>query len=217
MPTTLNVRINVDSPINRKAIDDAAKNKWIKALAKAAPLIQKDMRQGLVMSGKYLTPFIETDLWQFLLLPSTIAELGFISLKPLYEDLLPSISDSSYIYAKHDKLYIGMVDMNFVATSTIHRSAGTGQLGELSWFVDWVINGVTVQDYEFVQTGPPIPRSSRIAGSEAGLMVYVRGGGFWKFPPIYKDSLDKWLQSNIEALKVIIGLRMAEVIRKRNT
>lgn len=209
------VDINVMSGKNNRAINIAIGKKWNKAIAGASVQIQNVLRRGLVYEPTMgLKPFTDTDLWKFLMQPETLAELGFISMKPLTEDLLTSILMTIFVQpggGNPKSMLINVFDMQFIANATIHRSAGTGQLGPVSWFVDWIIKGVPVTEYHFEETGPPIPRSSRLAGDKAGLMIK---GGLWQFPPQFRDAVDDWLDSNKQAIKKIVETSIRTQIGK---
>lgn len=208
----ITLKIDFDDRINLNAYQNAVRKKWNKAVSKAAPKLERDLKESVTKS-KFLTAFTDTKLWRFLHTKEALAELGFTSLKPLYEDLLPALKKTIICVAdSRGTLAIRMINMDIVARMTIHRSAGTGKLGEVSWFVDWIINGEPVQSYQFERTGPPRPRSSRISGAEAGLMIQSLGGGFWQFPPIYKGELDMWLLNNINSIKALAGMRIMEGI-----
>jgi len=209
------VEINVMAGKNNRAINVAIGKKWNKALAGASVQAERVLKRGLVNDPVMgLKPFTSTDLWQFLMQPSTLAELGFITTKPLTEDLLGSIANTISVEVgsgKVNKLLVKVFDMQFVANATIHRSAGEGQLGPVSWFVDWIIKGVPVTDYHFKETGPPKPRSSQLAGDKAGLMIK---GGLWTFPPQFRDAVDDWLDSNKVAIKKVTEAAIKTTIGK---
>ncbi len=207
--------INVMTGKNKKAIQTVMIKKWNKSLYGAAVEVEQILKRGMVyepMMG--LSSFTDTDLWNFLMLPETLAELGFITLQPLTEDLLGNLSKTIFVKVGGGKvkyIKINIFDMQFMANATIHRSEGTGQLGPVSWFVDWIIKGVPVSDYRFKETGPPRPRSSRLAGSKAGLMIE---GGLWQFPPQFRDAVDTWLGSNIKAIKMLVETSIRRQIGK---
>lgn len=209
------VKINVMSGKNKKAINTAITKKWNRAIAGASVQIENVLRRGLVDDSVLgLKPFTSTDLWKFLMQPETLAELGFMSTKPLTEDLLISILKTIFVSTgsgNPKKMLINIFDMQFIANATIHRSAGDGQLGSVSWFVDWIIKGVPVTEYHFEETGPPIPRSSRLAGDKAGLMIQ---GGLWQFPPQFRDAVDDWLDSNKVAIKKVVETSIRTQIGK---
>lgn len=196
---------------NISALKKALNKRWNKTVDRITPGLSNRLPKLMVDGGGNFKAFVNTKLFRFLNTPEALAELGFVTIQPLYEDLLPSLRDTIKVVNNKKKLrviQIDMIDMQMVSRATIHRSAGTGQLGQISWFVDWIISGLPVQDYSFERTGPPIPRSSRIAGAEAGLMVPSRGGGFWQFPPIYKYAIMEWLQSNIPAITRLVEVEM---------
>lgn len=205
----------VMSGINNKVIKDVIIKKWNRALINAAVNIEAILKKALIdQSMLGIKAFTDTPLWFFLMLPETLAELGFITTKPLTEDLLSSILETIFVKVKGGNkkyLIIDILDMRYIANATIHRSAGTGQLGQISWFVDWIIKGIPVTDYSFKQTGPPTPRSSRLAGDKAGLMIE---GGMWEFPPVFRDSIDVWLDSNIQAIQKLVENNIRLYIRR---
>lgn len=209
------LQINVMAGKNKKALMTAMVKKWNKALYGAAVDVDQVLKRGIVYESVLgLLPFTSTDLWNFLILPETLAELGFITRQPLTEDLLGNLSKTIVVTVGGGKIKymkINIFDMQFMANATIHRSEGTGQLGPVSWFVDWIIKGVPVSDYHFKETGPPGPRSSRLAGSKAGLMVE---GGLWQFPPQFRDAVDTWLGSNIKAIKMLVETSIRKQIGK---
>lgn len=210
-----NFECKVTSGPNRSVIRDAILKKWNKAISNAAVNIESILKKALIdQSMLGIKAFTDTPLWFFLMLPETLAELGFVTTQPLTDDLLGSIVETIFVKVKGGSkkyLIIDILDMRYVANATIHRSAGTGQLGQISWFVDWIIKGVPVTDYRFKQTGPPIPRSSRLAGSKAGLMVE---GGMWEFPPTFRDSVDNWLDSNIQPIQKLVENNIRLYIRR---
>ena len=207
--------INVTTGKNKKAITTAMVKKWNKSLYGAAIEIDQVLKRGLVYESTMgLSAFTSIELWNFLMLPETLAELGFITLDPLKEDLLGNLSKTIFVKVGGSTtkyITINIFDMQFMAQATIHRSEGTGQLGPVSWFVDWIIKGVPVSDHHFKETGPPKPRSSRLAGSKAGLMVE---GGLWQFPPQFRDAVDTWLDSNVKAIKRLVETSIRRQIGK---
>lgn len=209
------LQINVMTGKNKKALTTAVIKKWNKALYGAAVEVDQVLKRGLVYESVLgLSAFSSTNLWNFLMLPETLAELGFITTDPLTVDLLGNLSNTIFVKVgggKVKNMTINIFDMQFMAKATIHRSAGTGQLGDVSWFVDWIIKGVPVNDYRFKETGPPAPRSSRLSGSRAGLMIE---GGLWQFPPQFRDAVDEWLQSNIGAMKTLVETSIRKQIGK---
>jgi len=190
---------------NKKAINTAIVKKWNIALIRSTVNIEAILKSALISEPSFgIKPFTQTELWQFLMQPETLAELGFISLKPLTEDLLDSILQTIFVKTTRGtkrRMIINIFDMQYIANATIHRSEGTGQLGPVSWFVDWIIKGVPVTDYYFKETGPPVPRSSRLAGDKAGLMIK---GGLWQFPPQFRDAVDNWLEDNQRPIKKLV-------------
>lgn len=225
MVNEIKLSIDIMSPDNKASLIKAAKIHFNAAIIKAIPHIRKDLKRAISTENVMgFIPFNKTDLWNVLNDKDTLAELGFTSKNPL-DDLLYALEDTVEVEAFPNKLVIRMVEMELIGKLTIHPSAGTGLLGEISWFVDWIINGIPVDDYTFIRTGPPRPRSSRISGRKAGLMLPVStgagsaeategfSGGFWQFDPIWKDFLDQWLKLNLYSIKSIAFERIKKAIK----
>jgi hypothetical protein len=216
MPNEARLSVDILDPINKAALVRAVKLRYYKAIMKAKPKIENDLKRAIGQTGIMgFIPFTLTDLWVYLNTKEALAELGFITKKPL-NNLIESLKQTVVVNVYPNKIAVRMVDLELLASLTIHPSAGKGLLGEVSWFVDWVINGIPVDDYTFMITGPPRPRSSLSAGKKAGLMIKnVSGagnaespggfeGGFWQFPPEYKNAIDDWLDENIYSIKAIV-------------
>jgi len=225
MANEIILSIDIMSPENKRSLQQVAKIHFNAAIIKAIPKIRRDLKRAISSDGVMgFIPFNKTDLWNVLKDKDTLAELGFTSKNPL-DDLLYALADTVEVEAFPNKLVIRMVEMELIGKLTIHPFAGTGMLGAVSWFVDWIINGIPVDDYTFVKTGPPRPRSSRIAGRKAGLMLPVNtgagsaespegfSGGFWQFEPIYKDFLDQWLKLNLYSIKTIAFEHIKKAIK----
>jgi len=208
------ISIDLNKRSNRRSLMFAVTNKWNKAVVLAAPAIQKELRSQLITGGGAMIPFNKTLVWTYMHQPGILAELGFMSLKP-FDDLLDALRSTIDVYtsrAKRKMLVINMFSLSAIAGMTIHPSAGTGQLGEVSWFVDWVVRGRPIRRYDFKTTGPPVPRSSRLAGPEAGLMVPARGG-FWSIPP-FKDDILRWLDNNGSHIKSLIISQIRKAVKR---
>lgn len=216
----MELSIDIAESKNLNALRKAIRKKWNLAAIRSAPIIEQRLKKLLIdgggssgQTGSVFLPFKRSQMWQILQNPRILAEIGLPSLRPL-EDLLEGIRSTVEVDVggrSPKYLKIRIVDLNMIASMTIHPAAGTGRLGNISWFVDWLVNGLPVQDYRFKKTGPPKPRSSPVAGAEAGLMMPL-SGGIWEFTPIMRSHLDRWLSNNIAPIKGFAFSQIKKII-----
>lgn len=143
--------------------------------------------------------------WKWINSPAGFGQLGFsdrgeplkllILLMQSYE---VKVSGKPGTGGRFDlRLNMKFFDTDKIRANTIHPHAGDlGLPGDRSWF-DWVLKGrALTEPANFVKTGPTQgSRSSKIAGSQAGLMK-DKGTGLWSVPPKYRLDLVKLIEDN---------------------